>query len=176
MALNLLNLDDRTREMMLLELDHDEDRGALYLSERLSDAGRARYPMMLRDAIQDGDDGTLAAALGESGVLSEYEMSHRKGKPYRKRVRRDANELLAEGEYNRFYLRGLSRRATEDGIEALTVYRAKAVAMPRPESEAKIGSSIDARRLLEDLRARIGMDTLLGLPPGAGSGLSAHLP
>jgi hypothetical protein len=176
MALYLRDLDERTRTMMLMELDYDHEQGALYLSNRLSDAGRARYPEMLRDAIRDGDDGTLAAALAHPETFVTHEVAHRKGKPYQKRVRRDANRLLAEGEFNRFYLRGLCRRAMEDEIESLVIYRAKEVAEPRPESEAKIGSRIEARSLLQDLRERIGMDTLLGLPPGAGSGLSAHLP
>jgi hypothetical protein len=64
----------------------------------------------------------------------------------------------------------------EEGVEALVVYRAKEVANPRPESTALIGKSLPANRLLDDLRANVGTDTALGLPPGPNSGLSVKLP
>ncbi len=83
---------------------------------------------------------------------------------------------MAEGEFNRFYARGLCRRAIAEGIEALVVYRAKEVVNPRAESVALIGKSLPAKQLLEDLRAHIGTDTALGLPPGPNSGLSVKLP
>ncbi len=87
-----------------------------------------------------------------------------------------APETLAEGEFNRFYARGLCRRAMAQGIESLLVYRAKEVVNPRPESVALIGKSLPVKQLLEDLRANIGTDTALGLPPGPNSGLSVKLP
>ena len=52
---------------------------------------------------------------------------------------------------------------------------AKYVEHPRAESEAKVGTVIDAVQLLKDLRDNIGMDTGLGIPSGAGSGLSIML-
>ena len=87
-----------------------------------------------------------------------------------------AADTLAEGEFNRFYLRALCRRAVEDGVPNLTVYRAKAVRVPRAESQALVGKAIGAQALLQDLRAHPGTDTALGLPPGPNSGLSAKLP
>ena len=57
----------------------------------------------------------------------------------------------------------------------MQVYRAKAVAVPRAESEAKIGTMIDVQALLNGRRIHQGMDTALGLPPGPNSGLSVRL-
>jgi|SRR5438093_440866 len=85
-------------------------------------------------------------------------------------------EMLAEGEFNRFYLRGLCLRAVAEGISYLVIHRAKGVANPRLDSEAKIGTSVGVAALLADLRKNVGIDTALGLPPGPNSGLSAHLP
>jgi hypothetical protein len=69
-----------------------------------------------------------------------------------------APETLAEGEFNRFYARGLCLRAMAQGIESLVVYRAKDVVNPRPESVALIGKSLPAKQLLDDLRAGFCVD------------------
>ena len=82
---------------------------------------------------------------------------------------------MAEGEFNRFYVRGLCRRAIEDDIHGLIVYRAKAVAVPRPGSEEKIGTSVDPTAILADLRVAIGVEPALGMPPGPNSGLTVKL-
>jgi hypothetical protein len=57
----------------------------------------------------------------------------------------------------------------------LKVYRARYSENPRYESEQKIGSFVDAEKLLADLRNNIGIDTHLGVPGGPNSGLSVEL-
>ncbi|RKG58962.1 hypothetical protein D7X30_15455 [Corallococcus sp. AB011P] len=86
-----------------------------------------------------------------------------------------APDTFAEGEFNRFYIRALCRRAEEDDIEHLVIYRAKAAESPRVESEMRIGQAMVPDRLLRDLRTNIGVGTALGLPQ-PNSGLSVHLP
>jgi hypothetical protein len=86
-----------------------------------------------------------------------------------------APDTLAEGEFNRFYIRGLCLRAIQDGVAELIVYRAKEVSSPRRESEAMIGARLPPERLLQDIRTHPGVDTAFGLPPGPNSGLSVHL-
>lgn len=88
----------------------------------------------------------------------------------------NAPQRLAEGEFNRFYIRGLCLRALDEGKSTVVVYRARHSSSPRLESEELIGSAFDAKALLEDLRESPGVDTALGLPPGPNSGLSARLP
>jgi hypothetical protein len=176
MSLLLDHLDARTRQLMHAEVQHDLARGALYLSPRLSDVGRAGYLPALLDAIASGNADTLAVAIARGQFLNSYEMSHRRGVPYVKSVPHDAHITLAEGEFNRYYLRGLCVRAGEDGIDHLEIYRAKVVHVPRWDSEARIGKLIRVAALLPDLRTRIGVDLALGLPNGPNSGLSARLP
>ena len=103
------------------------------------------------------------------------EMSQRNGKPYAKRVPVNAAQTLAEGEFNRFYARGLCRRAITEDVGSVRVYRAKAVENPRTASVEMIGAHLDAASLLDDLRTHIAMDTALRLPPGPNSGLSVEL-
>jgi hypothetical protein len=173
--LNLLNLDEQTRQGMLAEIERDVLAGTLYYGKRLSGRGRADYPDLLKEAARLHDDTWLAGQLAQHGRLVMMETSTRNGKTYQKKVPFDANQTLAEGEFNRYYARGLCIRAMQDGIENLIVYRAKNVSVPRPESEAMIGKSVSALSLLNDLRDHPGVDTALGIPAGPNSGLSVCL-
>lgn len=177
--MNLHSLDDETRAAMLGEVERDVDAGVLYLSPRLSPQGAEDYPELLRDAVLHGDADTLAAGLSSSGRLLAHETArHPRGGPdIVKNVPVTAAQTMAEGEFNRFYARGLCVRAlAESGSAArVTIYRARESANPRSASIALIGTTPSAAELLEDLRTHIGMDTALGLPPGPNSGLSIHL-
>jgi hypothetical protein len=173
-ALSLANLDDRTRHSMLEEVLMDIERKALYLSKRLNDNGIAKYPEILRRAIDRGNDSTFADEL-QSGYMNTTEERKKPSGGFTSvRVPSNAHEMLAEGEYNRFYVRALCRRAIQEGT-SLVIYRAKPVSNPRPESELKIGQTVDPQRLLEDLRNNVGIDTALGIPAGPNSGLSVKL-
>ncbi len=174
--MHLVNLDAATRRHMLDEINGDIQGNAFYMSPRLSERGRRDYPGLLLEAAEGGDVASLAAALSAGGRLNATETATRKGKTYAKRVPSDAHITLAEGEFNRFYARGLCARALEEDITQVIVYRAKGVAHPRPESEAKIGAAVDAAVLLADLRNNIGIDPALGIPAGPNSGLSVRLP
>ena len=162
---------------MLAELEHDLKTDNLYVGKYLSEAGGQQYPGLLREAIERGTDDSLAAALQAPGLFLEM---HEKKKPTGgvtlAKVPRTANETLAEGEFNRFYLRGLCRRVVDSGGGSVEIYRARASTNPRRESEAMIGELLDAAALLSDLRAGIGVDSALRLPPGPNSGLSGQLP
>jgi hypothetical protein len=177
MGLNYTNLDDRTRKLMLAEIERDIAEGKLYLSDNLNEEGRAIYPELIRAAARNGSDVTLAAAIRLR--LNPYEKPRQLksggfSKPPVMRV--NAHEMLAEGEFNRFYIRALCLRAIENGVSEVIVYRAKAVEHARSESQQKIGSRVAAEPLLRDLRTHVGVDTALGLPAGPNSGLSVHLP
>lgn len=176
MALDLVDLDELTRTEMAAEVAGDVAAGNLYLSARLSEVGRRDYPHLLREAVTHHDEVWLAAQLRSGGRLNSRELSHSKtGTVIEKQVPVTAADTLAEGEFNRFYLRGLCRRAIAAGMDEIEVYRAKEVASPRAESLALIGRRLNATSLLADLRGSVGVDTALGLPPGPNSGLSGRL-
>jgi len=177
MAFDYKHLDDRTREFMLAEIEHDVANGTLFLSDNLSDRGRAEYPDLLRAAARNGSDDTLAAEIRPRLNPFEKPKQLKSGafsKPPVMRV--NAHEMLGEGEFNRFYIRGVCRRAIADGIQEVEIYRAKDVTNPRSESQARIGQRISAAALLEDLQTHQGVDTALGLPAGPNSGLCAKIP
>jgi hypothetical protein len=173
MALHLENLDSETRGYMLQEINQDIVAGTLYMSPRLNSHGVQNYPALISEAAEKQNDAWLASALCDK--FNAYETRNLRGKTIEAKVPVNASEMLAEGEFNRFYLRGLCIRAIQAGIPSLTICRAKAVSNPRHESEAKIGTFVTPATLLNDLRANIGIDTALGLPAGPNSGLTAKL-
>lgn len=176
LPLNLVNLDAATRRYMLEEIELDENGARLYISARLSNQGAADYPSLLKAATTSADDTFLANLINAPGRLNPTEPRKTKNGVTWAKVPVTAAETLAEGEFNRFYARGLCRRAIDEGKPSVLIYRAKQVMNPRTESEAIIGTLLSVEKLLEDLRANPGADTSLGLPPGPNSGLSVRFP
>ena len=175
MGLRYQNLDGETRPFMLEEVA----LGNLYQSPRLTADGLAQWPALLTEAAQAHNDDWLAQQILNRSLLKSRENYTRQGKVYGRDINRPhAAQQLAEGEFNRFYLRGLCRRAQRDGIKELEVYRAKAVERPRPESEALIGTRIPVDVLLAALRSNdfVSIEDALKVPGGPNSGLSARLP
>ena len=177
MSLYYVNLDERTRQLMLEEVEYDIAHNQLHISPFLSGQGQRDYVNLLKEAIQSGNDETLAEKLNAHRRLN-------KTQPRRKptggfsiaAAPSNAAEMLAESEFNRFYIRALARRAIEEGIDDLVIYRAKPVQSPRPESEALIEATLPPQDLLADLREHPDEPPALGVPSGPNSGLSVRLP
>src|SRR5918996_5088724 len=178
MALYLENLDDRTRQLMLDEMEYDITNHQLHISPFLSGQGQRDYTNLLREALENGNDETLAQNLREHRrILRTLPKRNPKGGYSISATPENAAQVLAESEFNRYYIRALARRAIEDGIPELVIYRAKPAKNPRPESEARVETTISPQDLLEDLRAHTGDERpTLGVPSGPNSGLSVRLP
>lgn len=177
MPLQYFDLTPETRRLMAAELDLDiaapeDDRP--YLSSFLSDAGKQRWVPELRLAIDSGDDRSLANAIAGGGFLNSHYIQNRKTGPVQAKIPITAPETLAEGEFNRYYIRAICVQAAARGEEIL-VYRARYSSSPRAESIRLEGKTLDPQSVLADLRANPGVDSALGLPPGPNSGLSARL-
>jgi hypothetical protein len=178
MALYFENLDERTRQLMLDEMEYDIAHNQLHISPFLSGQGQRDYAALLREALQSGNDETLAQSLREHRrILRTLPRRNPSGGYSIAATAENAAQVLAESEFNRYYIRALARRAIEDGISELVIYRAKPVSNPRPESEARIETSLLPEELLEDLRSHLGDERpTLGVPSGPNSGLSVRLP
>ena len=173
MSFTFENLNGETRKYMLEEVDLDQSEGSLYLGKRLNEEGRRLYPALLGQALQEGDPYSLAEALGEvPGELWIEGITAKNGR--RSPTPTTAPMTLAEGQFNRFYMRGVARRAIDEG-HGLEVIRAKQVENPRSGSADLIGERIDAEMLQEELRKdpeEMSYDFHLGNP---NSGLSVRL-
>lgn len=177
MSFDLINLDVLTRDLMVKEIENDDKTAKLFISTRLNMNGQQEYPRLLKMAAEKHDDSWLAFQLRNKGTyFNSSETRILETGPVSVKIPSNAPDLLAEGEFNRFYLRGLCIRAIQGNIPKLIIYRAKSVNNPAPESELKIGSAVSPQALLDDLRRNIGIDAFLGLPSGSYSGLSAKLP
>jgi hypothetical protein len=168
------NLDDSTRAYMLKEIGADDASGKIYPSKRFNETGEKKYTEFLKQTVQTGTESTLANLLRTRNCFKELETKTVKGKPIQAKVPSNAAEVFAEGEFNRYYLRGLCLRAIEEGV-MIEIYRARESITPRELSSGLIGKLIDPQSLLSDLRENTGVDTALGLPPGPNSGLSGKL-
>lgn len=171
MSLYYENLDSVTRRYMLDEYY----LGNHYQSKYLNDNGVIQWPNLLRTAICEHDDKWLEKELYENRLF--------RNKVYQRRGTKQIlvsidtkwhSQVLAEGEFNRYYLRGISKRAIEEGIPYLEIYRGKQVKTPRNESSHKIGQLIDPHRLLTELRKSDFVNGDIGIvSSGPGSGLTA---
>ncbi|MCJ2086081.1 hypothetical protein MKK88_08750 [Methylobacterium sp. E-005] len=162
---------------MLEEIERDVTLDRLYLSSYLTQRAQGDWLDYLREAAQSGSDDTLAARLRTAAAMNQTTIRQKpRGGTTRVRVPHNAAEVLAESEFNRFYVRGLCHRAIEQDIPRLEVYRAKAVMQPRPESEQIIGLLVEPNTVLIDVRGSTGVETALGIPPGPGSGITLRIP
>lgn len=174
MGLDYHNLDDYTRQLMLKEFNHDMECDNCYLSKRFNENGKACFVKIMPEHLLNGNDDTLAEALKSNDCFLTHEERKTKSGTILAKIPDTASQTFAEGEFNRFYIRGLSLRALEEGKQ-LEVYRARNSSNPRPDSENLIGRKFDARNLLGDLRDNKGIDTAFGLPSGPNSGLSVKI-
>lgn len=177
MGLSYCDLDAHTRPLMLEEMAVDASSRKMQPSKWLTEAGKNHWQELMRRAIREGNDVTLAHDIRVHGYLELYLIHHRNGRPYRSRVPYTAADTLAECEFNHYYCRAICRRSLDAGNGFVEVYRAKPVRDPRPRSQQIIGTLVDAEKLLNDLRAHPGgLDAALEVPAGPNSGLSVRLP
>lgn len=175
MGIKYANLDANTRKYA----QEESGLGGHYRSPRLNEAGLNTWVSLLNEALELHDDAWLANELVRRNFLNHRENYTRQGKVYTRDINIPHAALqLAEGEFNRYYLRGLCRRAQDSGVDHLIIYRGKEVQHLRPESEALIGTSVAVDRLLEALRSKdfVTIEDALKVPGGPNSGLTARLP
>lgn len=169
MGLQYDNLDEVTRAHMTAERERDLADGSLYISVRLSPEGVEDWPELLRAALAEGTDEGLSAEIAAPGRLNANDF--RQGKPIK--MNKDAHVTLGEGEFNRFYIRGVCLRAIGEGRQVVAC-RARFSSEPRRTSLAVDGKEFDPALLLEDLRAHPGTEPQLGFP-GPNSGMTVRL-
>lgn len=174
MPFNFFNLDETTRSYMISEFKADIASNRIYLSKRFNEQGNTIYSDVMNKHLKTGSEVSLSVELSQKNCFKTLE-ERRTAKGIKMiKVPATASETFSEGEFNRFYIRGLCQRALVERLE-LEVYRARNSENPRPDSEALIGKKISPSTLLLDLQNNIGIDTALGLPNGPNSGLSIRI-
>ncbi|WP_236177883.1 hypothetical protein [Pseudomonas sputi] len=177
MGLEYRDIDARSREHMVQEIEADIRTDRLFTSKRLTEEGVQAWPELLKVAAANHSDDWLADQIRARRLMKSQEQRAKpKGGFTLAQVPHNAPETLAEGEFNRYFVRGLCLKAIEEQIPELVAYRAKHSSAPRPESEAVIGRRFAPEQLLEDIRNSPGVEPALGVPPGPNSGISVKIP
>jgi hypothetical protein len=175
MPLQYANLDPVTRRGMVEELDQDLANGTVHVSPRMRPAAIEEYQSLLRDALRYYDDLWLEERVAP--LLMDFEMRRTpRGDLTMARLPEGAARVLAEGDFNQYYMRAVARRALAEGRPDVEVYRARLSLAPRADSSELEGAHIPADELLTELRAPTSESLAaprLGRP---NSGLSVRLP
>jgi hypothetical protein len=174
MPLQYENLDPTTRRLALAELDHDLATGAFHVSERLRPTAIEEYQRLLRDAIRYYDDLWLEERA--SDLLVDFEPRRtRSGGQTTAKVPEMASRMLAEGDFNRYYMRGVALRAIEENRQVVEVYRARLSLEPRPDSAELEGHRLPAQEVLDQLRGLTSDEPAAPRLGRTNSGLSVRL-
>jgi hypothetical protein len=153
MSFEFRHLDDVTRVYMLAEIQAARQEKNLYYSRRFNDQGITRWPELLQEAARRHDDHWLAYRLEAEGLMKGLEGARTPSGGYTiKHVPHTAAETMAEGQFNRYYILGVCRRALAAGKPSVTVYQAKQRTEHPPELDELIGAALDAQALHADLR------------------------
>lgn len=174
MPLKYDDLDPATRRHAFAELDADIASGAFHPSDRLRPTAIAEYQRLLRDAIHYYDDLWLEQHVDDLLVDFEPRQTRSGGRTTAK-VPEMAPRMLAEGDFNRYYMRGVALRALEEDRQVVEVYRARLSLEPRAESAELEGHRLPAREVLEYLRGLRVEDTTVARLGRPNSGLSIRL-
>ena len=169
------DLDPATRLAMTAAIKEAQSTGNIYDSARFNQAGRDQWLPLLLEAAESHDEHWLAFQLEARAMMKDFEGANTPSGGYTiKHVPHTASETMAEGQFNRFYILGLCRKARAAGNTQLVVYRAKAVPDPRPESQALVGTTMSIDEIEAQLKdTKLSFKSPLVKP---NSGLSVKLP
>jgi hypothetical protein len=172
---NFENLDETTRAAMLEAIEEAERSNNVYYSARFNEAGNKQWLPLLRQAAREHNEHWLAYQLEANALMKDFEGAHKPTGGYTiKHVPHTAAETMAEGQFNRFYILGLCKRARAEGFSDLVVYRARESADPRLESETLIGARLSVDEIESQLKeTRASFKSQLVKP---NSGISVKLP
>jgi len=155
MAMNFEELDEITRGYMLTEFEAELNGPKPYVGKNLSAAGRNAFPNLLRDAIKQGDETTLATRHDDSALWQPTEEYERKGKTHTRNVNvAQAAERLAVSEFNTWYVRGLAKRLIAEGVEKCQAYRAAQPKWEPGDCSSHEGQLFDVNEIYRNHRAR----------------------
>jgi hypothetical protein len=174
MPLQYESLDPVTRRYALAELDSDLATDKFHVSERLRPTAIKEYERYLHEAIRYYDDRWLEEHTADLLVDFEHRRT-RSGGTTTARIPDMAARMLAEGDFNRYYMRGVCLRAIEEGREVVEVYRARLSIEPRRESAELEGHRLPAREVLNYLRGQPSAQPEVTALARTNSGLSVRL-
>lgn len=148
-------LDRVTRIKILEAFDEEEESGNPYRGKDLSGVGLNAFPSIMSQAITGGDEETLREALAVPAFWNPTSTYDRNGVARSRRVNvKQASERLAISEFNTWYVRGLTARLIEEGVQYCQVYRAAQPRWEPADCEEHEGQLFPIREVLDGHRKR----------------------
>lgn len=176
MTLKFGELDDQVRSFMETELTDDIPESRILLSDRLSAEGRERWTFLLNDAITDHDDLWLAQQIITENLLNDEEPYKKSKSGFRKINKEAASKMLAESEFNKYYIRAICLKAIKNNQVVVRIFRAKEVNSPRPESNKLLNQTVNPSTLLEVVRGKTTHELFWAiLEPNSGLSVTTEL-
>lgn len=174
MPLQYESLDPTTRRFAIAELDRDIASASYHTSERIRPTAMAEYQRYLHEALRYYDDRWLEDHAAD--LMIDFEPRRtRSGGQTAVKLPQMASRMLAEGDFNRYYMRGVALRAVEEGRQVVEVYRARLSLEPRRESAELEGHRLPAEEVLKYLRGEHVADPAIAALGRPNSGLSVRL-
>lgn len=165
-------LDGDTRRWMAEEFEAEEAEGNPYRSKGLSPLGRELFPELMRSNFIEGNEQTLTRVLLQPRLWLPTWERHQAGRIQVIQRNIDSSALtLARTEFLTWYIRGLSRKLLESGIEICEIYRAAPAWEPRHECLQHEGQKVAVRAVYQGHRVRYWPEpsdpTAFSLPVGS---------
>lgn len=171
--MNYEELDGQTRKYMIQEFEAEQANGNPYRSKALSRQGLATFPELMRSAIATGNEATLTHALDLPDFWEPMEQYTRNGiARSRKRNVTQSAGRLALTEFSTWYVRGLTKRLLEEGVERCQVYRGEQPKWEPADCSEHEGRVVPVQLIYDNHRARYwpepGDNTAFSIPFGPG--------
>lgn len=130
---DFLELDDETRSYMLEEFRKEQSAPSFPPYRPSGFVGTdEKFVTIMERALTEGDEDSLAYELSDPVLWEEYGIRIVKGRP---REYRDPYDVQAKRfgitDFNTWYVRGLSAKLIQEGVEECEIYRADRAYVPR---------------------------------------------
>ena len=155
-------LNEATRRFMVDEFEAEERGGSPFRGKGLTPAGLVVVPDLIRQAILQGNNDTLADSLCTWDYWLRFDRIGR-------RVNLEhAAKRLGQSEFSTWYVRGLARKLLEEGIQSCQIYRAGEPKGEPAECSTHEGQIVSVQEVYEGHRAHYwpepGRHDVLSIP------------
>lgn len=136
------NLDNKTRLIMISELERDIKNGLFYEPSSMKSEYISCYKLLLRKYFEIGQVESLEKAL----TPSFFKAKDKNGR----KIPSNIAQIIAFSDFNRYYVRAILVRAIVEN-KSVCIYRAKQAINERVESKALLNKCYLEKQTLEQM-------------------------
>jgi hypothetical protein len=173
MSMNFEELDNKTREYMLIEFDKEINSGNPYLSKKLTEIGKLKFLELMRNAVKNGTEITLYESLLKPEYWVSEELYTRNGVTNKRKVNYlQAALRLAITEFSTWYVAGLAKKLLDEGEQNCKIYRGQIPKFEPGDCSSHEGKIVSVKEIYNNHRLRYwpepGDDSKFSIPFGPG--------